>query len=106
MAFPYSDGERAYQNDFAARMDWCTSSFDSANHNPVAVLDDDAGNDFIFLNAKSTEIISLDASSSYDPDGDDLLFIWYVYPEASTYKKKFLFKIKIIKSINHFAKRC
>ncbi len=79
---------RAYQNDFAARMDWCTSSYDSANHNPVAVLDDDDGNDFIFLNATSTEIISLDASYSYDPDGDDLLFKWYIYPEASTYKKE------------------
>jgi hypothetical protein len=76
---------RAYQNDFEARMDWCVKPFDEANHNPVAVFGNDASDDFIYLTAKAGEEIELDASASFDPDNDSLLFRWYVYPEAGNY---------------------
>ncbi len=56
-----------FQNDFAARMDWCTHSFSEANHPPVPVLD---GKDEITVT--SGEGISLDAGASTDPDGDNL----------------------------------
>ena len=29
----------AFQNDFAARADWCVKSYDEANHPPVVKLD-------------------------------------------------------------------
>jgi hypothetical protein len=76
---------RAYQNDFEARMDWCLMSFDEANHNPVAVFSSDASDDFIYLTVKAGENLELDASASYDPDDDTLLFNWYTYPEAGSY---------------------
>ncbi len=71
-----------FQNDFAARMDWCTLSYHEANHPPVPVL----GNPDE-ITVKSGERFSLDASNSTDPDGDNLSFLWFNYPEAGSYKK-------------------
>jgi len=71
-----------FQNDFAARMAWCTESYQKANHPPVPVLS--TPNE---ITVKSGEGISLNASNSYDPDGDNLSFQWFSYPEAGSYKK-------------------
>lgn len=71
----------AFQNDFAARMDWCTKDYAEANHAPVPVL-----NVADELNVKSGDRIHFDAYDSYDPDGDHLSFLWMNYPEASTCK--------------------
>ncbi len=71
-----------FQNDFAARMDWCLQSFEDANHPPVPLL---AGPEQLIV--KSGESFSLDASGSTDPDGDNLSFLWFNYPEAGSYKK-------------------
>lgn len=76
-----------FQNDFAARMDWCTKSYKEANHQPVPALGQPAK-----ITVKSGEIFSLDASGTTDPDGDNLSYLWFQYPELGTYKKviKFL----------------
>ncbi|MBN2012794.1 DUF1593 domain-containing protein [candidate division KSB1 bacterium] len=71
-----------FQNDFAARMDWCTKSYQEANHPPVPVLGHPDQ-----ITVKSGEGFSLDASGSTDPDGDNLSFLWFHYPEAASYKK-------------------
>ena len=71
-----------FQNDFAARMDWCTKSYREANHPPVPVL----GNPDK-ITVKSGEGFGLDAGNSTDPDGDNLSYLWFNYPEASSYKK-------------------
>lgn len=71
-----------FQNDFAARMDWCTMSYEEANHPPVPVL----GHADEFT-VKSGEGFNLRAFDSYDPDGDNLSFLWFHYPEAGTYKE-------------------
>lgn len=76
---------RAMFNDFRARMDWCVNDFNEANHNPVAAVNGDEGDEIIRLQVKPGLLLSLDASSSSDPDGDDLLFRWWVYQEAGTY---------------------
>jgi hypothetical protein len=70
-----------FQNDFAARMDWCTKSFNEANHAPVVVL-----NHPDQITVKSGQAFELDASDTYDPDGDSYSFLWFNYPEAGTYK--------------------
>ncbi|WP_339810109.1 nucleoside hydrolase-like domain-containing protein [uncultured Imperialibacter sp.] len=72
-----------FQNDFAARMDWCTMSYEEANHPPTPVLEHADR-----LTVKSGEGFSLDAFSSTDPDGDNLSFLWFHYPEAGSHKKQ------------------
>lgn len=71
-----------FQNDFAARMDWCTLSYEEANHPPVPVL---AHPDEFTV--KSGEVFGLDASGTSDPDGDNLSYWWFQYPEAGSYKQ-------------------
>lgn len=75
-----------FQNDFAARMAWCTKSYQQANHPPVPVL----GNPEL-LTVSSGKGFGLDASRSTDPDGDSLSFLWFVYPEAGSYKGEIKF---------------
>ena len=69
----------AYQNDFAARMDWTIKPFAQANHPPVPKLDHPA-----FINAKPGERVELSATGSTDPDGDALSYEWFCYEEAGT----------------------
>jgi hypothetical protein len=74
-----------YQNDFAARMDWCaTDDFKKANHNPVAVLNGDKTKRVIHVNARSGETVRLSAEGTSDPDGNELAPRWWIYPEAGT----------------------
>ena len=68
-----------FQNDWAARADWCVSDFADANHAPVAKLAHDRR-----LSAKAGEALSLDAGKSSDPDGDTLTYQWWHYGEAGT----------------------
>lgn len=72
-----------FQNDFAARMDWCISSFEDANHPPVPTLTHPEQ-----LTVKSGRGFTLDAFDSTDPDGDGLSFLWFNYPEAGTYPEE------------------
>lgn len=72
-----------FNNDFAARMDWCTMSFENANHPPVPVLSHPQE-----FEVKSDQAFTLDALDSTDPDGDNLSFLWFHYPEESSYKEK------------------
>ncbi|MDO1513407.1 DUF1593 domain-containing protein [Maribacter confluentis] len=71
-----------FQNDFAARMDWSIMSFEEANHPPTVILTHPDE-----LTVKSGEGFMLDAFDSTDPDGDNLSFLWFQYPEISSYKK-------------------
>ncbi len=75
-----------FQNDFAARMDWCTKPYSNANHPPVPMLEQPDQ-----ITVKSGDTFTLRASGSTDPDRDNLSFLWFQYPEASTYKKPIRF---------------
>ena len=64
-------------------MDWCTKPYGEANHSPVPKLPGATA-----ITVKAGEGFELDASASIDPDGDNLSFLWYSYPEAGTYKEQ------------------
>ncbi|KAH8803420.1 hypothetical protein F5884DRAFT_805461 [Xylogone sp. PMI_703] len=76
---------RTFQNDFAARMRWtATDDFSQANHAPVAVVNGSCSLSPIDIDLALDEIITMDATSSYDPDvSTTLSFQWWQYLEAS-----------------------
>lgn len=70
----------AYQNDFAARMDWTVKDYDEANHPPVPALACPAE-----MTAATGDTIRLSAAGTSDPDGDSLSYSWFYYPEPGTF---------------------
>lgn len=68
------------QNDFRARLDWCVRQFKEANHAPKVRIAGERER-----RVKPRERITLDASSSEDPDGNRLRFEWIHYGEATSY---------------------
>jgi hypothetical protein len=71
---------QAFQNDFAARMDWTIRSRREANHPPVPKLGHPAR-----LTVKRGAHVELSAEGSSDPDGDALSYEWFYYHEAGTF---------------------
>jgi hypothetical protein len=70
----------AYQNDFAARMDWTIKPYNEANHPPVPKV-----NHPNRLTAKAGERLDLSAEGSTDPDGNSLNYEWFYYGEPGTF---------------------
>ncbi len=70
----------AFQNDWAARADWCVKSYDEANHQPMVKLAHAYD-----LKVRPGEKVSLSAKGTTDPDGDELTYQWWQYHEADTY---------------------
>jgi len=70
----------AFQNDFAARMDWTIKPYTGANNPPVPKLGHPDR-----LAAKPGARIDLSAEGSADPDGDALSYEWFCYPEPGTF---------------------
>lgn len=70
----------AYQNDFAARMDWTVKTFKEANHPPVPKLAHAAR-----LTVKPGDRVELSAEGTTDPDGDAVSYEWFYYHEAGTF---------------------
>ncbi len=72
----------AYQNDFAARMDWTIKDFAHANHNPELVVNGEAGTAPVELTVDPKQTVTLDSAGSKDPDGQTLHYKWWIYEEA------------------------
>ena len=70
----------AFQNDWAARADWCVKGYNDANHPPAAKLDHDADQA-----ANPGATVKLSAKGSKDPDGDELSYKWWQYREPGSY---------------------
>jgi len=69
------------QNDFAARADWCVKPYSECNHPPVVKL----GNP-LYQKVRPGTTVHLSAKGSYDPDGNKLIYHWWQYKVAGTYK--------------------
>lgn len=70
----------AFQNDWAARADWCVKPYDQANHPPAVKVKGS-----LDITASPGQTIDLDATESTDPDDDELTFNWWQYGDADTY---------------------
>jgi len=73
---------QAYQNDFAARMDWTIQDFAHANHPPQLVVNGQPGTAPLELTVPVKQSVTLDATGSTDPDRQHLHYKWWVYQEA------------------------
>jgi hypothetical protein len=71
----------AYQNDFAARMDWTIKTYKTANHPPDVLV-----TSAVSITSQGAQTMSIDASASRDPDGDALTYTWFHYPEAGAHE--------------------
>lgn len=69
---------KAYQEEFAARAEWCCRSYDECNHPPkVAVVQKE-------IVAKPGEAVVLEGQA-FDPDNRQLSNYWFFYQEGSQY---------------------
>jgi len=75
-----------FQNDFAARMDWCVADdFKQANHNPRPVLNGNRSTDVVMISAKAGATVKLSAQGTDAGDeGQTVKVNWWVYREAGT----------------------
>ena len=70
-------------NDFAARMDWAADG--KGNRNPVIVLDGTVSYMPVYLTVAAGSVINVDLTGSYDPDGDDVEYTWWMQGDAGTF---------------------
>ena len=76
----------ALQNDFLARLDWCVAKrFEDANHEPVPHCQGDGTRRVLRIDAPVGRPLELNASGTTDPDGNQLTYRWFVYPEPGSY---------------------
>ncbi|OHB78968.1 MAG: hypothetical protein A2Z25_12330 [Planctomycetes bacterium RBG_16_55_9] len=75
----------AFQNDWAARADWCVRPYAQCNHNPVIVCNQDRTHKVLELSTYPGSKIKLSAGGSFDPDQNKLSYHWWVYKDAGSY---------------------
>jgi Protein of unknown function (DUF1593) len=75
-----------FQNDFAARMDWCVADdFRKANHNPRPALNGDRSTGVVTISARGGSTVKLSAEGTdAGDDGQGVKVTWSIYREAGT----------------------
>lgn len=85
---------KAFQEDFASRMQWSnTSNFSAASHPPIISVNGDDGLATMWISipsdAETPYVITLNASDTFDTDSPDdngaLEFQWYQYWDPTLY---------------------
>ena len=75
---------RAFQHDFAARMDWTVRTVAAANHNPDIVVNGQRDRAPVTIDTAVGGPVVLDAAGTSDRDGHAVSYRWFFYPEAGT----------------------
>lgn len=81
------------QNDFNNRLNWSVNAGNKVNHCPIIKVNLYSNKQIIEFNASSNTRINIDASDTFDPEGDILVFSWWFYTDASDYKKEINIKL-------------
>jgi hypothetical protein len=61
-------------------MDWSIKPYKEANHPPIVKINSEK-----YIKAKVGDKINLSAEGSTDPDGNELSYKWFYYPEVGTF---------------------
>ncbi|KAJ6572141.1 hypothetical protein B0H19DRAFT_1132701 [Mycena capillaripes] len=80
----------AYQWDFSRRMLWSsTADYSAVNHNPVVVVNGSTEvASPLYLDVKPGDVVTLDATDSYDPDGDAFASVsFWQYLDVSQFQR-------------------
>ena len=70
---------QAFQNDWAARADWCVKSYKEANHPPVINVEGP-----LDIVVRPDDIVPVSVAGSTDPDGNRLSYRWWQYKDAGS----------------------
>jgi hypothetical protein len=81
-----------FQNDWAARMDWCVDDYKDCNHAPVVLVNGSKDENPLSIKVKNKKTVILDASESFDPDNNKLSFEWLFYPEIANLSEATIIK--------------
>ncbi len=65
------------KNSFLNRLQYSLKNPKEVNHEPIAVINGDISNKIIKLQFKPNKKIKLDASGSFDPDGNRISYRWF-----------------------------
>ncbi|KAJ5098172.1 hypothetical protein N7532_005173 [Penicillium argentinense] len=75
----------AYQNDFAARMQWSLPANASrANHHPIISINGSEELAPLNMTVQAGSTVTVNAAGTTDPDGDRLSFRWFQYEEPGS----------------------
>lgn len=78
-----ADAKLSFEN----RLDYSLKNPDEVNHEPIPMINGKNNNEIEVLQISSGSTIQLDASESFDPDGNKIGYNWFFYKEASTIKE-------------------
>jgi len=76
----------AVQNEFQARMDWCVTPKDQANHPPRLVFFEKLARKPVHVKVEPGKRLKLTAGDVHDPDFSTITLRWFPYPEAGSYR--------------------